>query len=432
MLKKLVSPGWAVLEYGWYPLLLFIATPYFLHMLGTEKYGHWMMLTATVGFGGVLFAGTGAATVKEVSAGLGRGDDGHAERTVRSSLALAMLGGSALAAIVLAVFWFAGGTLFDRMGDRDLVRLTGVAAAVLIWLEQIDNVFASALKGAEQFGRAARIEIASKTAQILIAAAAVTVRPELRVLYSALVFVACVRLFAKAGVARSFLRLGSLRPSFDHATGILHFAKWGWLQGIGSMLFGVADRMLVGAMLGATSLAYYSIASQLALQIHAISAAGLSVIFPKISRKLEGRGSFSLRRVAELTMAGNFVLSSALALALYLLGPRILTLWLGPDIAAASVGVLRFLVVAYWILALNVVPYYILLGMGRIRFVGLVTSASGVIAVVAMYLAVQQAGLIGAPVGRGVYAVLTTALLFPIVQHLYGKRRVHIPRGEAS
>ena len=45
----------------------------------------------------------------------------------------------------------------------------------------------------------------------------------------------------------------------------------------------------------------------------------------------------------------------------------ILTLWLGPDVAASSAGVLRYLIIAYWILALNVVPYYILLGMGRIQ-----------------------------------------------------------------
>jgi hypothetical protein len=45
----LVSPAWMVLEYGWYPLLAFVATPYLLHSLGPEKYGHWMLLTAIVG-----------------------------------------------------------------------------------------------------------------------------------------------------------------------------------------------------------------------------------------------------------------------------------------------------------------------------------------------------------------------------------------------
>lgn len=42
MLKKLVSPAWAILEHGSYPFLLLVATPWFLHQLGTEHYGHWM------------------------------------------------------------------------------------------------------------------------------------------------------------------------------------------------------------------------------------------------------------------------------------------------------------------------------------------------------------------------------------------------------
>ena len=51
----------------------------------------------------------------------------------------------------------------------------------------------------------------------------------------------------------------------DVADEMLHFAKWGWVQGVGSLVFGVADRLFVGSFLGATSLAFYSVASQLAL-----------------------------------------------------------------------------------------------------------------------------------------------------------------------
>lgn len=186
MLKKLASPAWAMLEYGSYPLLLFIATPWFLHQLGTVGYGHWMLLTATVGFGGVLNAGTGAATIKAISAGIGRDESGYIEGMIRVSLAIAILGGGVLAMTAFSVFWFAGPTLLSRMGDPALIRLTGVAAAALIWLEQLDNVFSSAMKGAEQFGQAARVEIASRTTQIIAAALILLMWPKLWALYAAL------------------------------------------------------------------------------------------------------------------------------------------------------------------------------------------------------------------------------------------------------
>lgn len=428
MLRKLANPAWAMLEYGWYPLLLFIATPWFLHQLGTEQYGHWMLLTATAAFGGVLNTGTGAATIKAVSAGIGRAAGGNAERTVRASLAIAILGGGALAFLVFFVFWFAGATLLSRMGDPVLVRLTGAAAAILVWLEQLDNVFSSAMKGAERFGRTAMIEIASKTGQILAAAVILSLWPSLVALYATLLGVFVLRLLTKAIIAKRLLGLSDLRPSLAGTAEILHFAKWGWLQGVGGVLFGVADRMLVGSLLGAASLAYYSIASQLAMQIHAITAAGVSVIFPKVSRKLEVGGQFSLWRLAKLTTAGNLLVSSTIALVLILFGPMILRVWIGADSAGPTARILPWLVVAYWVLALNVVPYYILLGMGRIRFVGLAVLAAGVAGAISMYISITHFGLPGAPMGRGVYAILSLALAVPLARYFMQERNVRITK----
>lgn len=428
MLRKFASPAWAMLEYGWYPLLLFIATPWFLYRLGTEQYGHWMLLTAAVGFGGVLNAGTGAATIKAVSVGIGRAASDDTQRTVRASLAIAMIGGGALALVVFSVFWFAGDILLSRMGDSALVRLTGMAAAVLLWLEQLDNVFSSAMKGAERFGRIATVEVMSKSVQVLAAALVLLLWPDLSALYISLLAVAVLRLLAKAIVAKRLLGLVDFRPSLAGTAEILHFAKWGWLQGVGGLLFGVADRMVVGSLLGAASLAYYSIASQLAMQVHAVTAAGLSVIFPKVSRKLEVGGQFSLWRVAKLTAAGNLILSSSLALVLILFGPMILRAWIGIDSAGPTAEILPWLVVAYSVLALNVVPYYILLGMGRIRFVGLTVLAAGAIAVIAMYIAIAALGLPGAPAGRGVYAILSLALAFPLARHFMRERNAPLTK----
>jgi len=415
MLAKYSGSLWAMSEYGWYPFLLLIATPWFLHQLGTEEYGYWMLLTATTAFGGVLNTGTGAATIKAVSAAIGRnGDLNGTQSVVRASLAIAILGGGALGVIVFAIFTLFGTSLLGQMNLLEFVRQTGLAAALLIWLEQLDNVFGSTLKGAEYFGIAARVEIISKSAQVAVSALVLWVWPSLSALYLSLIIVAVLRLCAKFIIVRMKFGYTQLMPSFEGVSEILNFAKWGWLQGVGSVLFGVADRMLVGSLLGATNLTYYSIASQLAMQIHAASAAGLSVIFPKISRKLEGKESFSLGRVMKFTMAGNLVLSTFLAGILLIFGPQILILWIGPDAAASTATILPWLSVAYWVLALNVVPYYVLLGLGRVRFVGLTVLASGVLSVVAMYLSIVSFGLLGAPLGRGVYALFTLVLVLPL------------------
>ena len=418
MLKQLLSPAWAILEHCSYPLLLLISTPWFLYQLGADQYGHWMLLTATVSFSGVLNAGTGAATIKAVSAGIGSNIAGQSNRAISASLAIAIVGGAALALLVFCLFWFGALSVLSRMGDAELVRATGIAAATLICIEQLDNVFSSAMKGAERFGDSARVEIASKTIQVLAAALVLFWFPTLPALYVTLFFAALLRLSAKAVIAKRLLGLAHLRPSFRNSGHILQFAKWGWLQGIGSVLFGAADRMLIGTLLGPASLTYYSIASQLAMQTHSVSAAGLSVIFPKVSRKLESGGNFSLRRFTRITVAGNLVLSTGFAAALILVGPAFLKVWIGAEAAIPTSQILPWLVVAYWILALNSVPYFLMLGMGRIRFISLTVIASGFAAVIAAYFAIVNFGLIGAPAGRIVYAILALVLFVPIIREL--------------
>lgn len=422
-MRKLLASAWAILEYGWYPLMVFITTPYFLHTLGAERFGYWMLLTATVGFGSFLNVGTGAATIKQVSASYGRADRESVGNVVRASLAIALIGGGALATIIVLVFGAAGGLLFAKMGDQSLVLLTGSVAALLAVIEQVDNVFASALKGAERFGHAARIEIVSKTAQILAALLAVFMWGGLAALYAALVVVAMMRLVAKSWLVIRLLGVSSLRPSFANVPDTLHFAKWGWVQGVGGLFFGIADRMLIGSFMGAASLAHYSVATQLAQQIHALSAAGFSVIFPKISRKLEGDANFSLSRITKLTMAGNFLASGILALGLLIFGRQVLTLWLGEAAAEASTDVLWYLTVAYWLLAMNVVPHFILLGAGRIRFVAMSNLVAGVVSLSAMYLLVLHYGLVGVGIARIAYGAITLVTFVALFEYISARKR---------
>lgn len=410
-----------MLEYGWYPLMIFITTPYFLHTLGAEGFGYWMLLTATAGFGSFLNAGTGAATIKQVSASYGRADGKSVGKVVRASLAIALMGGTILAAIIVLVFGAAGNLLFSKMGDPSLVLLTGIVAGLLAVIEQIDNVFASALKGAEHFGHAARIEMVSKTAQILAAVLAVFMWGGVAELYAALVLVAVVRLIAKSWLVSRLLGVTSLRPSFANAPETLHFAKWGWVQGVGGLFFGIADRMLIGSFMGAASLAHYSVATQLAQQIHALSAAGLSVIFPKISRKLEGGASFSLWRITKLTMTANFLASGILALGLLIFGRKILTLWLGAEVAEASADVLWYLTIAYWLMAVNVVPHFILLGVGRIRIVAMSNLAAGLISLLVMFMLVQHYGLVGVGVARIIFSVIILLNFISLIEYLREK-----------
>jgi O-antigen/teichoic acid export membrane protein len=337
-----------------------------------------------------------------------------------------LAGGGLLSLLIFLVFWLGGDLFFAKMGNSSLIFITGVVAALLTWVEQIDNIFSSALRGAEKFGYAASLEIVGKTTQMLFAVFAVWIWGGLGVLYTALLLGAFLKLISKAYFVIKIFSLKSLCPSFNSAHALVHNAKWGWLQGMGGLFFGVADRMLVGSFLGASSLAHYSIATQLAQQIHALCAASFSVIFPKVSRKLEGDKNFSLWRITKFLVVANFVIGTFLGLLLLIFGKKIMVLWLGQIEAEACADVLLYLIIAYWILAINVVPYYLLLSLGKVRFIGQVCIISGLLSIFTMYLAMQNYGLIGAALGRVVYATFTLSLIYPLMQHLRHHRKISL------
>ena len=426
MIRKFTGSIWALLEYLCYPLIVFISTPYLLHTLGVENYGYWMLLNAVVSLGAFLNIGTGAATIKLISAGIGRQSAGDITRILNSSFSVALFGGGFLAIMISVVFSLAGGGLFEKMGDQTLLLITGLTAALLAWIEQLDNVFASALKGSEKFGFAAKIEIISKILQIVLAILVITFTGSMLAFYFSFVFIAVCRLFVKHLVVVRFFNIAKLKPSFNGVIETLSYARWGWLQGIGSLLFGVADRLLIGSIMGATALSYYSVATQLAQQIHALSSAGLSVIFPMLSRKIEEVSNFSIHNVAKLAIIGNFLVSSALAIGLLIFGHDILLVWLGLSVANASSEILFYLTIGYWLLAINVAPHFILLAIGRMKFVALSNIVAGTVSFIAMFVLIGYNELVGVGIARVLYGVIILVNFLSLFEYLKKKNEKFI------
>jgi O-antigen/teichoic acid export membrane protein len=424
--NKLTNPAWAILEYVWNPLLLLICTPLFLKALGSESYGLWMLLVASVGFGAILNAGTGAATIKHVSAEMGEANSHQLQRVIQGSLAIATTGGGLLALIIVCVFWFGDDFFFARMGDRHLLHITGLAAGMLAWLEQIDNVFASALRGSEKYGLAAKTEIAAKSMQALALVTALLAGAGLAAVYVIIFIVALTRLGIKWLVTRRVLSVSKAYPRFAHVKELLHFSKWAWIQGLGGTAFNSADRFVVASLLGATSLAQYAVVTQLAMQIHGLTAAGVSVVFPMISRKRARNPSFSIARATARTFLANAALSTSVAVVVLVFGKLILKLWFGAQMPANAGILLDYLVIAYWLLALNITPYYVLLGLGQIRSIAIWVFIGGAAGLIPMIYGISRFGLIGAGAGKLFYAVATLMLFVPLGQILFREKLARI------
>ncbi|UTW63410.1 hypothetical protein KFE98_04415 [bacterium SCSIO 12741] len=74
MLRNVIQNGsfqnafWSVLEVIIYPLVLLLATPFFIEKLGVEMYGLWMLINGSLAFLDILGFGVNETLIKFISA----------------------------------------------------------------------------------------------------------------------------------------------------------------------------------------------------------------------------------------------------------------------------------------------------------------------------------------------------------------------------
>lgn len=308
--------------------------------------------------------------------------------------------------------------VFGQMGSPAKVEQTLFIAASLLLVQQFDVVFAAALKGMERFDIAARMEILIRLVTVAACVAAAWLTRDLLVVLLTYLASACFALVFRGVVAGRLVGGFVLLPAWsrERAGEVFSFGMWSSLQGLAAALFQNADRMIIGAYLGAGPVAYFSVCTQLAQQIHTIPAAAMSVLLPLVSRKSAGPAG-GLRRVRRLSVLLNFMFAGVLALALFVIGPAFLVWWMGSEFAAQTGNLLTWLVLGYFVLALAVAPHFLLLGRGEARFVSLSNIVGGIATLLSALVLIPVAGLVGAAWSRLAYG----PVLAVSFARLYGK-----------
>jgi O-antigen/teichoic acid export membrane protein len=392
---------WALIEYAWYPALLFIATRYLLKNLGTHGYGSWMFLNAIVASSSILNVGIVGAVIKVVSAeiGAGAGRDRIGDVT-NSTLGIALLSGTVTALITLSVIflgWREASTNNLELG------ITAAFAAALIFVEHVDAGFSSVLKGGEHFSETAKIEMLYRTVQITAVLLVSAASADLVNVYLVLLLVNILRALTKMLRLKTVYDLAWIRPSMSCFSALIPYAKWGWLHGLGGFLLAVVDRLIVGSMLGAEALAFYTLLLMFPQQVHSTTAAAVSVMFPRISSLLSSNRFQELKLLVRRINLITFAAAMAITSVLVLFSKQIFALWLGRVLPFEAMAVMAPLSIAFFVLCLDVAPHYTLLGLGQIRYVAALNLIAGILSVAVLILLLKTHGLFATAISKGVY-----------------------------
>ena len=344
----------AVLKNVWINLLGLIlptfvsllTVPAYIKLLGVERYGVISLVWALIGYFSVLDLGMSLATENRIAKARAANED-NIDRIFWSAfwlnLGTGILGG---AVIWSCTHFYVSNVLHLAPGFQQEVFASLPWIALAIPVANVGWVFAGALTAFERF-RAFNVNetLGTFLFQLLPLACATLWAPTLAVVIPAAVAARLLSVTSLGLVTARALGIRSIRrPERSIVASLFGFGRWAVLQSTAGMVSDTIDRLLVGSLLGARFVAFYTVPQNLVTRMNLLPSAMLRTLFPRMSA-LGGEEANDMARTALTFLNGIF--SPCVIVALFALGP-FLSLWISPAFAHESVHVGRILVIGVW------------------------------------------------------------------------------------
>ncbi len=371
-----------------------VTVPLFIHHIGSARFGVLSLVWILLGYFGFLDLGLSRASANAL------GKLRYASRTERAGvlttsfyLNLSLgVGGS------LLIYAF-GELLLDRTMHLSGSFRTEVLAAfpwivLMLPIGMSTGIFTGALESREHFVAANLLQIIGYVlGQALPLVCVILIGPALSVVIPATLCGRAVTLaltIATVGVLEGGFEL----RRFDRARSreLFRYGSWVTVTNLMSPILEAADRLMIGSLLGAAAVSYYSVPMSLASRAQFIPGALSRTLFPRLSA-LDGAGAANL--AARATSVTAYVFACVCAPAIPLVG-AFLALWVDADFASRSTATAEILLVGVWLNGVAFIPFSLLQGQGRPAAAAKLHALELVPFLGFLYLMTEHFGLVGA------------------------------------
>ncbi len=371
-----------------------LTIPTYIRVVGEARYGVLAIVWAFLGYFGVFDLGLGRATAQRIAA-LG----GSPVRLVASTFWTALLINGALGVIGAFVIWPVSNYYFGYKMSID-ADLRSELCSALPWLVfaapliTLSGVVGGALQGRAQFLELNIISVAGAVSfQILPLLVAWRHGPDLAWLVPSVIL---TRLFwfgvtfwrCKVHVFKAHAPSITLHD----AKSLLLFGGWVTITSLVGPLMTTLDRFIIGAMVGARGVTYYTVPFQLAQRSTVLPAALTSALFPRFAQagSIE-RGELAVLAIRSLAVA----MTPVMVIALSLVDP-FFRLWISSEFASKASVTAMILLLGFWINGLAFVPFAQLQAAGRPDMVAKLHTVELIPYLALLYVGMSFWGLAGA------------------------------------
>jgi len=352
---------------------MMVAYPLYLHFLGYEKYGVWLVLATVLSFAQLGNLGIGQAVMKLVAEEHGRGDIEGIQQYVTTALALLCLSGGLVLMVVLVFRTqiVAAFKLSDENAQTALWLLPYIGIlSIYVFIVEAFNATLSGL------GRMDLANYAQATGRIVAVTVAAILLYSGRGIESLLIGNAfsylCIHVASLICIRRiansPFLRTGNF--DVGRCKRLLHFGGGVFGGTIMSMLGSPFNKLMLSRYAGVSTVPIYEIAFKASMQVRGLIEAGFRVLMPEISRvaaNMTRNAKDRIDQISRRAMKLIFLFGIPTHVVMLIFATPLIRMWLGKEFLQAIPLAFCIMLIATFISLMGVPSFYLLLGMGHVR-----------------------------------------------------------------
>lgn len=402
------------------PLLMAIATPYFISKLGMATYGIWALVNSVVMGMAVLNVGGADAIIKYVAEYRGKSKVKDITALVDSVLKIHLF----LVFLVVGISVLVYGseelpfTAHMEVNEAKVFSSALAFAVVIFALKLLENNLLSIYKAYEKFYVAAPISVLSRSGYVAVQIWSVSAGEDLTAVFQYAMYFSIISIFIQVLLLKKTFPWILFNSQFDFSPvkGIMPFLKWTWLTSIVAVASSQMDRWVLAALSTMEMVGLYSLVILIFINLHAVTSSSVAWLYPVISRLENGD---NLRRMSYYLTCIVTGLSILGVLFLHLIEP-VFAIWLGDELFKDAWIYISHMLWMLPIFAVSIPAYYIVKGRGLVRYVFIGDFVSMVLRLILVYFLFERFGLLGV-----VYAMALSGVFISLyyIYMAYSKNR---------
>jgi len=352
-------------------LVFLVLTPLIASKLGTERFGLWSLIQATVGLSGLLDFGFSTSVVKYVADARGRGDRDRLSSLIATFFWLYVgLGGL----LVLAALGFAphfAPLLKIPAEHAGAARVVFVLIAFRFALAMPLGMFAGVMAGYQKQWLANTVKSAGMILYGALAGWAILSRPSIETLAWISMLTntaACVFGLFLCAVKLDGFSISPWRIRFRLLPEVTSFSLFFFIVQVSALIYTRVDLIIVQGYLSLAAVALYGIASRLTGQASLFCRQMTNALTPMIAELKGAREESNIRAVFLKGSKLSVAMAVPLLAGLFYLSGDLLITWMGDEFAGATTAT-RVLIAAVFVSVLHANAANVLSMTGRHKFV---------------------------------------------------------------